>query len=236
MTENPYTPPSSDLGVEPGRRLAGGAGDFDIGECVNEAWANTWAHFPLWLGVGFVGISAMMLAAATVVGLFIVVPVLWWGGIYFLLRVHDGGAEFGDLFAGFSRYAVVLVGMLVCYVLLLLVGMVGPGLQFAGEAIGNNAFIWAGMATNLVIALLVTPRLNFAYFYIVDQDLSPTEALARAWADTAKARWKVLVMVILSILFMVVGVMALVVGMIPAAMVVSMMWVSAYRQIAGQVA
>jgi hypothetical protein len=236
MTENPYTPPSSDLGDEPGRRLAGGTGDFDIGECVNEAWANTWAHFPLWLGVGFVGVSAMVLAAATVVGLFVVVPVLWWGGTYFLLRVHDGDAEFGDLFAGFSRYAVALVGMLVCYLLLLLVGMVGSGLQFAGEAIGNDAFIWMGMVANLLIAFLVTPRLNFAYFYIVDQGLSPTEAISQAWTDTAAARWKVVVLVILSILFMAIGLLALVVGMIPAGMVVSMMWVSAYRQIVGQVA
>ena len=112
MSENPYAPPGSDLGGASPRGFLPGRGDFDIGQCLSEGWAKTWSNFPLWLVFGLAFVVLFAVAAMTVVGIFLVVPVLTWGGTLFVLHMYDGGAEFGDLFAGFSRYGTALVGML----------------------------------------------------------------------------------------------------------------------------
>jgi hypothetical protein len=232
MSDNPYAPPSADLGREPGGDLVGGRGDFDIGRCLSDAWANTWANFPLWLGVGLVGALAMILAVVTGIGILLLVPVIAWGATYFGLRMHDGRAEFGDLFAGFSRYGTALVGMLGCIVLVTLIGIVGQSVQLAGQFTGDDTLMAVGVVINLAFSILVTPRLTFAYFFVVEGE-APVEAITRSWNVTGPAKWKLVVLVILGPLIIFAGLLALVVGVFPAIAVVYLMWVSAYRQTVG---
>ena len=61
---------------------------------------------------------ATIVATLTGIGLIFLLPVITWGGTFFALRMHDGGAEMRDLFAGFSIYGTALVGMLVPMVVL----------------------------------------------------------------------------------------------------------------------
>jgi len=231
MSDNPYAPPSADLGAE---RVdyVGGRGDFDIGRALNEAWANTWANFPLWLLVGLVALAAALLATITVIGIVLVLPVLTWGATYFALRMHDGRAEFADLFAGFSRYGDALVGMLVLFVLMFLIGLLGSSLQVLGAGIGSKGLENFGTLVSWAFALFVTSRLGFSYFLVVE-GMSPVEALSRSWSVTSISKWKVAGLVLLSIVIEVAGVLALVVGVIPALTIVYLMWVSAYRQTVG---
>ncbi len=234
MSDNPYAPPSSDLGSELGAGALEGRGDFDIGQCLADGWANTWSNFPLWLAAGLVFLLASSLAIVTVVGALFVFPVLMWGATLFSLRMHDGGAEFGDIFAGFQSYSTALVGMLVCFVLLMLIGVAGQSLQTAGEVTGSTAILLVGFFANLAVFFLVSPRLTFAYLYVVDRGAQPLEALGRAWRDTALAKWKVAAMMVLSSVIVAAGVAALVVGVLPAMVLVTLMWVSAYRQLVGR--
>jgi hypothetical protein len=234
LTENPFRPPGSDLGSEPGS-LAG-RGDFDIGRCLSDAWANTWSNFPLWLGAGLVGLVLGIAASLTVIGVFLVVPVLSWGATRFALRMHDGGAKFGDLFSGFSIYTTALVGILVCLLVLLLVGIAGQSVQLAGDFTDNSALSLIGVPINLAVSFLVSPRLTFSYFYVVDRGLPPVEALRRAWEDTGPVMWKLAVMVLLGFVILAAGTLLLLVGILPAAAIVTLMWVSAYRQLVGRAA
>jgi hypothetical protein len=233
MSDNPYAPPSADLGAERGgRQPLGGRGDFDIGECLSDAWANTWANFPLWLGVGLVFIAAAAVSVVSVIGIVLVLPVLTWGVTYFGLRMHDGRAEFGDLFAGFSQYGSALTGMLGCIVLIMLVGIVGQSVQLVGDFSGNETLSIVGGFITVAFAIFVTPRLTFAYFFVVE-GVPPAESLSRAWEVTGPTKWKIVALVFIGIAVMVAGMLALVVGLIPAAQVIYLMWISAYRQTVG---
>src|SRR5688500_9952519 len=109
MSENPYAPPQAALATP--QMLAQGSGAIDLGRCMQEAWHDTWANFPLWLWVGIVWLLATIAGVASIIGILLVVPVLYWGGYAFFLKMHDGGARMGDLFSGFSRYGQALIGM-----------------------------------------------------------------------------------------------------------------------------
>ena len=231
MSDNPYASPSADLGAERTEQV-GGRGDFEIGQCLSDAWANTWANFPLWLGVGLVLTVAVMLGVLSVVGIVLVLPVLGWGATHFGLRMHDGRAGFGDLFAGFSQYGSALTGMLGCVVLIIGVGLIGQSLQIVAQLSENTALLGVGMFVNLVFAVFITPRLTFAYFFVVE-GVSPVDALSRSWNVTSASKWKIVGLVFIAPLILFVGLLALVVGVIPAMTIVYLMWVSAYRQTVG---
>lgn len=234
MSENPYAPPGSDLGREPGSETQGGRGDFDLGQALSDAWNNTWGNFPLWLGVGIVGVLASLLSVLTVIGIVFLLPVLGWGGVLFLLHMHDGGAEFEDLFAGFSRYGTALVGILVVGLAVTLLSLPVQLVQFAADRTGAAWLYAAWIVVYLGVVFLLFPRLAFAYFYVVDRDLGPVEALERSWQVTSPLKWKVAVLLLLNYLVMLAGAIALLIGMIPAAVMTYLMWVSAYRQIEGR--
>jgi hypothetical protein len=231
MSENPYAPPGADLGVAHSEHV-GGRGDFEIGQCLNDAWANTWANFPLWLLVGIVFLAVAALGVISLIGIVMVLPVLTWGVAYFGLRMHDGRAEFGDLFAGFSQYATALAGMLGCILLIMLIGALGQSVQVAGQLTGGGWLMAFGAFINLVVTLFVTPRLTFAYFFVVEGE-SPMDALSRSWEVTSASKWKIVALALIGPLIGIAGLLLLVVGVIPAMAIVSLMWVSAYRQTVG---
>ncbi len=232
MSENPYAPPGADLGREPAD-TAQGRGDFSLGETLSDAWANTWANFPLWLWTGIVGVLAAALATATVVGFFLLLPVLGWGAIRFALRMHDGGAELRDLFAGFSLFGTALVGILVVGVAFVLLGALGQSIQWTADLTGESWLYVIGVPVSLAASLLIGPRLGFAYFYVVDRGLGPVEALQRSWQMTSPLKWKVVALLLLNYVVLLAGLLALLIGLIPASIMTYLMWVSAYRQIEG---
>lgn len=232
MSENPYAPPSSDLGSEAFEPPTGG-GELSIGRCLSEGWERTWSNFPTWLGVGFVGVGAMLLAMVSVLGIFLAVPVLTWGVVYYLLRAYDGQATFGDLFAGFSVYGQALGAMLGLLMIIVFVSMVGQSVQLYGQLAEDETFLMAGLAINLVFSLLVVPRVSLAYFYVVDQGCGPVEAVQSAWAATSEAKLQIVLLILVSYLIIFAGILALGIGFFPASMMTYLMWASAYRQFAG---
>ncbi len=233
MSDNPYSPPSARLGGPSTGAERAGLGDFDVGRALSDAWANTWENFPLWLGAGLVWGLALFASAATVVGL-ILWPALIWGGTWFVLRLHDGGAEFGDVFAGFSRFGESF-GALVALILALLgLSIAASAVQFLGAAVGSDLLAVVGYLISIAFNLIVMPRLYFAFFYVVDQGESGIDALRRAWAETEACKWKCVLLALLAYPIMFAGLLLLLVGVIPAMMIWYLMYTSAYRQIAGK--
>jgi uncharacterized membrane protein len=200
----------------------------------NEAWSATWANFGLLLGVGIVGFLLMAASAVTVVGIFLLVPVFAWGGIRFMLNVIDGNAAFSDLFSGFQDYGRILLSMLLLLLLSFLINMLGQSLSLIGTAAKLPALEAVGTLINLGWALLVMARLNFAWFYSVDQGLGPVEALQASWDATANLKGSCAALVVMSIVVILIGVICLIVGVIPALMIAYLLPASAYRQMVGR--
>ena len=233
MSENPYAPPSAELGALAGGRALEGRGDFDIGQCLSEAWTNTWANFPLWLGAGVVWLLATLLAMVSVIG-WLLLPALAWGGAWFALRMHDGEAEFGDVFAGFSRFGATFLPMLGLFLIFLGLGLVSQSVQIAGELTGNETLVNIGTLIVLAFTLLVTPRLMFSYYFVVDREMGAVEGVTQSWTRTSACKWKVIVLYLLSFVVAVAGLLVLIVGIIPASVMTYLMFTSAYRQITGR--
>ena len=234
MSDNPYSPPAADLERAPAAGGIAGTGDVDIGRCLSDAWAATWENFPLWLGVGIVGSLAMVLATVSVLGIPLLLPHLVWGSYNFVLRMHDGEAEFGDLFEGFSRYAAVLGSVLGAGLAFVALNVVFQSIQIFGAATDSTMLILLGYVVVLAFGIFVSPRLMLCFFYLVERDMGGIEALQAAWAATDRAKWKFAVMVLLSYAIVLVGALALLIGLIPATAITYLMWASAYRQIEGR--
>jgi len=233
MRDNPYSPPSAQLGGRAVVAAQAGTGNFDVGRCLSEAWANTWENFPLWLGAGLVLGVASVASILTVIGL-VLLPALTWGGTQFMLRMHDGGAEFGDIFSGFSRFGEAFRSMVVLGLAVFALSILAYAVQFAGTASESTLLTGLGYVVSFAFNLLVIPRLTFGFLYVVDQRLSGIDALKRCWTDTEACKWKVVVLALLANLIIVAGVLALLIGVIPGMVIFYLMYVSAYRQIAGK--
>jgi uncharacterized membrane protein len=232
MPDNPYDPPSAPIADE--RALAiEGSGTFDLSTCVTEAWDDTWRNFPLWLGVVFVATLAFLLSGITVIGLVVIWPVLGWGLVLFFLNMTDQRASFSDLFAGFSSYGNALVGMLVLMILLNLLALVGQSVQYVGQVSGSEVLTGIGVVVNLVWSFAVMLRLYFAILYLVDRGLDPTDAMRASWDATRGQTLRLAALALASAVVMILGVLALVVGVIPAVVMTYLMWTSAYRQMVG---
>jgi hypothetical protein len=231
MSDQRYAPPSATLS-EPSQHR--GTGRIDLAEAFREAWGTTWANFGLLLGAAIVFTLASLLSVVTVIGIVAVLPVLFWGQVRFILNVLDGNAEIGDVFSGFSNYVPNLVATL------------GAGALFLGIAILGQVPQWIGQATHLaVLSLLgalislgwsvgVMPRLYFVWYYVVEQDMGPTDAIRASWAATADQKLICFVLGVVTGLVMMVGFLFLIVGVIPAAMVAALMQAVAYRQLQGR--
>jgi hypothetical protein len=228
MSDERYAPPTAALG-DPTRER--GTGRIDLGEAFREAWAALWANFPLLLGVSLLFGILALLAIVTVVGAFLVLPVLTWGGIRFILNVYDGSAEVSDLFSGFSEYGRALGSMLVLGILIVMIYSVGQALQVLGQLSGSGLLTVVGGIVNLAWGFLVVPRLAFVWFYVVDEGLAPVEALQTSWSATTDQKLTCFLIAILSGLIPFIGVLCLIVGVIPAMMLVYLLQTAAYRQL-----
>lgn len=231
MSDDRYAPPTAALG-DPTRER--GTGRIDLGEAFREAWAALWSNFGLMLGVSLVFLVVSVLSGLTIVGLFLVVPVLGWGGVRFALNVLEDKGELADVFSGFSDYARVLGTMLVLIILMMLLYFAGQALSILGQMAGSGFLSAVGAVVNLAWNLAVMPRLTFVWYYVVDQELAPVEAVQESWNATTDQKLTCLLLGVLSTVIMLIGVLALIVGVIPAVMLVYLMQASAYRQLAGR--
>jgi len=233
MPDDPYAPEPPLAG---GPAAPSAAGGILVGECFRIAWDRTWKSFPTWLGVGIVYTVLALLSYATCIGIFLVVPVLVWGGVLYVLHVHDdeGRDEFGDLFAGFSRYGSVIGPMIVVFLLGFLVGIPGQIVQFVGAAADSEALVFIGLLVNLAWVFLVTIRFSFASFLVVDRGLDGLEAFQASWRLTSGSTGSLVLLVLATALVSIVGFLACIVGILPASMISCMMWTAAYRQLAGR--
>jgi len=222
---NPYQPPVINV-VETGLNT----GDFTIARALSDGWNATKRYFPLWLGVGIVAVLISGVAAVTVIGYFLVLPVLFYGGIKFLLNMLDGKAQFNDLFSGFSNYGTVLGRMLLLTLSTVLVGLVSESVMLVGMYLESDAATLIGSLIYLVSTVFVLLPLSFSYFFVVDQGMTATAALSASWRVTRGKLGKLVGLTLVVLLISWAGVLALLIGVVFTMTVGYAMFASAYRQ------
>jgi uncharacterized membrane protein len=225
---NPYQPPAADFDYVTDRY-----GELSVGRAISDAWRATKQYFPLWVMVGLVGAVLCFLSAITVVGYFLLLPVFGWGMTRFLLNMVDGRAEFGDLFSGFSQYGRVLGRTLLVTLCIVLLALLADSVAIAGQLMESMAVQAVGSVLYLAFTLTVLIRLYFAWFFLVDRDLSAMEALSASWNATRGKNLQLVGLALLSGLIAMAGLLALLIGVFFTMTMAYVSYASAYRQLVG---
>ncbi|MET0792795.1 MAG: hypothetical protein ABW061_14845 [Polyangiaceae bacterium] len=225
---NPYQAPA----IEPLPAI--GAGDFDIGQTVKDAFDRTKQYFGQTLVMLLVGGLLVLLAAVTVIGYFFAVPVFAWGLTKFFLNLQDQRQpQLNDLFAGFSNYWNVLGRALLLTVIYIGLTLVSESLVFVGQFLKSTPLIVVGYVIYIGFFCGVLTRLYFAFFFIVDRDLPAMAALSASWRATEGKALKLVGLALLSGLIAASGVLGLCVGALFTIPMSYAMYASAYRQVVG---
>jgi len=233
MPDEAYRPPTSSVTRSREQQpFSGETGSLDVGRAISEGWQAMLDTFPLWLGAGFAILALMLTSLVTVIGIPLLIPVLAWGGVRVLLGMFDGSGEFRQIFSGFSDYGSALVSMLGIFLATIAISLPGQSAVLAGQFSGDPTLESLGSLLNFAWSLATLP-LSFAVYFVVDQRMGVIEAYRAAWACT-RGHWLKLVLLLLAnIAIAILGLLALVIGIIPASAVSAFMWTSAYRQLSG---
>jgi len=230
---NPFEAPEVEEYEAHDHGFTGEPGEVNFSLALRHGWDACWSNFGLWLGVGIVGTLVGMLSVVTIIGLFLVLPVLAYGMVKFTLNTVDGHAEFSDLFSGFSDYGNNLKNMLVCGFLATLISLPVSIIQNVLTAIEPTIGLLAVLPLNFAFMWFVTVRMVCWPFFIVDQDMDVIEALKASWAITDGKNGPIMVFFIISYMVIIAGMIALFIGIIPASMITYAGFASVYRQLTG---
>ena len=143
---------------------------------------------------------ALRVIVQLVTGLFVSTP-LGLGLAYAFLRAARGETlEVGDLFVPYRRAFWPSIASSVLYGLCVLVGVL----------------------LLIVPGIIIAIRLGFYTFLVVDEGYGPSAALQESWERTRGYGWTVLGVSLMGIPIVILGLLALIVGVIPAVMLVQL--------------
>jgi uncharacterized membrane protein len=217
-------------------------GQFDIATALQDGWDATTRYFVPYLGVMIVStvitvISVLMCFVPAI----LTIPLLTWGAATFFLHAHDGDAEFSMVFDGFSKAGEVLpsmIGYVALYFLLSLPSIVVSMMSnLVPMVTDSEGIILLASLLSMVFQfgwqLVVMCRFIPALYLIVDQGMSPLDAITESWNITADSWGKLMLFWLVTAAIGLAGVFCCFVGIIPAAMVTTLATVSVYRQLTG---
>lgn len=227
MIENPYQTPETGL-TDPKDYLT--EHDFEIGEALRQAWEATWSSVGAWLPAFVIGFVLIVASVVTVIGYFLLIPVFMWGFVLLLINMIDGRAELADIFGGFLVYGKALGRMLLLGLLFLVIGLICNAPAYVGMAIDSQALTVTGQIVGVILNVIISMRLYFAAFLVVDRDLPAVEALGKSWDTTKGKGLKIFLMVLMCFPILILGMLLFLVGILPATAIAYGMFASAYRQ------
>jgi len=165
--------------------------------------------------------------------LFVIGPLTYGLSYAFLVAVRGRDPEVSDLFAPFQRayLPAVAVSFLLPIVLAIsALPMIGA-LSIVFLA-GEPSPILIGLASALVVLpLFALVRLSFIPYLLVEEGLGPIEVLGESWARTRPVQLQILGLEILSLPLLVVGLLLLVVGVIPAMILIGLALATLYDDV-----
>jgi uncharacterized membrane protein len=229
MTQNPFEAPR----VQEHHQPSLAAGTFDLGKAINDSWRAVSRDMAMVVGATLLGLLVFVAGYITVVGIFFVLPALTWGGIKFLLEVHDGRGDFSTIFEGFKDYwsrtgSILLLGVLFTVPLI-----PGYGIMFAGVATDSVAPMLIGELLIIVLVFTIMLRMYFAIFFIVDQGMPAVDAVKASWEVTRHQKLNTFLLMLVSQIIGSLGMLACGFGLLVTAPMSYLMFASAYRQLTG---
>ena len=142
----------------------------------------------------------------------LLVPVIEYGADLLILQgVRGEKVEVKDIFIGFKDYLNIIL------VNILMFGLIG---------ISFFLFIIPG--------IIVSVRLAFVSYLVMDEKMNPIEAVETSWKITKGHGWKIFGLAILSIFIAILGLLFLIVGIIPAIIWIKSSFAALYLSITGK--
>ncbi len=194
--------------------VTGPAGSFKWNMNPNHPWnwdSSGW-HMPDqdmgWvLALGMMGMILGLLALAWSL---LIVPVFRYGGkMMFLQAVREIRPDFNILVSGFRQnyLGIVLANLL------------------------TGALIMLGFIMLVIPGIIVSCRLAFVGFLVMDKKLDPITAVEESWRMTRGYGWTILGMALLSFFIFIAGLCLLVVGVFPAGVWVGSSFATLYNDV-----
>jgi hypothetical protein len=173
---------------------------LDVLGCYERSWNLLKANFWAFVGVGIVtSIIYALLGCGHFAGIFVVTPlfggIVGAGAYYFvLLRLRGQPAVFADMFAGFTR---AFLNLLVADLLI-------------------SVFVTVGMFCIILPGVYLAIAYSFAIILAVDKRVGFWEAMETSRKVATRQWWRVLGLILLAIPFLILGGIALGVGVFVA--------------------
>ena len=140
---------------------------------------------------------------------FLVAGPIEFGVIYFMIRVVRGeNAEVKDIFEPFNNYGNVLLAMILLAVIVVV-----------------------GFIVLIIPGIIFCIRLYYAPYILVDKRTGAFEAIRESWLITRGHFWRIFLMALMAIPIVIGGLIALVVGIIPAALWINLAFAVLYTQL-----
>jgi hypothetical protein len=190
-----------------------------IGGAFSHAWTILKEDFWRLLLIGFIawllgGAVASLLGrnnsfVTTLYQVLVGTPVTFGAAYVWLRAVRGINPEIADLFVPFQRYYVntVLAGLLLTVV------------------------IAVGFILLIIPGIILSVRLCFVPFLVVDEGLGPVQALQESWNRTSGFSWTLFFAGIVALLILFVGFLIFIIGSIPALMLDYLAFASLYAAI-----
>lgn len=227
-------PPGEFEPIEPSRPKAGYPPK--VMACYGNAWGTMWPNFLMLFVISLV-ISGMILPFSILAFLavrtgpvvpiilalaytfLVVMPVLAFGFPYACLRAARGEeVKVGDAFVAFGNYLNSLA-----YPIVMLLIMI-PGMLLSLIPV-------AGIVLYMVFFYVVTCRLVFVPFLMVDEGVGPLKAVAESWRISSGHGLTVFLITLLAMPVMLAGTLCLGVGVIPASYLIYVALASLYNAV-----
>jgi hypothetical protein len=216
--------PSNAEGIEAGTGIAaaGVAIEPTVGGVYSHAWNTLKADFWSLLLVGFVawllsyaiggllgGNEGAGRGLSTLYQVLVGTPISFGAAYAWLRAVRGQKPHVSDLFVPFQRNYVgcVIAGLLLEVILIV------------------------GFILLIIPGIILGVRLCFVPFLVVDEGLGPVQALQESWNRTSGYGWTIFGAALLGILVVIIGFIILIVGSIPATMLVYLAFASLYASI-----
>jgi uncharacterized membrane protein len=116
---------------------------------------------------------------------------------------------------------------------IVLLALLADSVAIAGQVMESMVVQAIGSVLYLAFTLTVLVRLYFAWFFLVDRDLSAMEALSASWNATRGKNLQLIGLALLSGLIAMAGLLALVIGVFFTMTMAYVSYASAYRQLVG---
>lgn len=232
---NPYAYTSPQSPPQPARPAAGAPQPWQIGEVIGHAWRMFKVSWPTLVFTQFLSgllggipnyVPGILVATHAVelhtseywtiysvcILLGLIVTTFFTGGMVKVWCAAARGQtpEFGDMFAGGSRFLPLLATLFLTILAVLL---------------GYVLLIVPGIILGLGVA--------FAQFYVVDQNMGPVDALKASWKATKGHKGNLFLFGLVAMLIGLAGYVACCIGVFVAIPLIMVAWATIYTRISG---